>query len=126
MAAQVEACVAGDGLSCMTPIIPVRDLAVAMDHYESKLGFSKDWVHGDPPDFGSVSRDAARIFLCEGCSSSSNWMMVFHPDVDTLHAEMSAAGAHVTEPVRNMPWGVREFHVRDLDGNTIRFGGPVK
>lgn len=49
-------------------------------------------------------------------------MMVFARDVDALHAEFAGAGAKIRMAPKDMPWGIREMHVSDLDGNVIRFG----
>lgn len=43
-------------------------------------------------------------------------------DADALHAELVASGANVQgEPV-SQPWGLREFHILDPEGNRIGFG----
>jgi hypothetical protein len=42
-------------------------------------------------------------------------------DADRLHTEFRHSGAHELSDVVEMPWG-RDFSVRDLDGNELRFG----
>ena len=42
-------------------------------------------------------------------------------DLDGWHAELTAAGLPVT-PVEDMPWGMHEFALTDLDGNHVRIG----
>lgn len=110
-------------LSSPRPILNVRDLQDSFAYYRDQLGFEVDWEHGDPPDFGSVSRGDAIVFLCEGCQGTpGGWMMVFARDVDALHKEFSATDAKIRMTPKDMPWGIREMHVSDLDGNVIRFG----
>lgn len=46
------------------------------------------------------------------------------PDVDAWRARMQADGLPVTD-VDDMPWGIREFTLRDPDGNNIRVGRSV-
>jgi len=41
----------------------VRDLKSSTDFFTSKLGFAVDFVYGDPPFYGQVSRDNARLAL---------------------------------------------------------------
>jgi hypothetical protein len=41
----------------------VRDLKASTDFFTSKLGFTIDFVYGDPPFYGQVSRDNARLAL---------------------------------------------------------------
>jgi hypothetical protein len=47
-------------------------------------------------------------------------------DVDLLHADVLAKGAGVRQPPANYPWGSREMHVEDPDGNVLRFGSENK
>jgi catechol 2,3-dioxygenase-like lactoylglutathione lyase family enzyme len=114
-------------ISSARPIFNVRDLAATQRYYRDALGFQLDWEHGDPPNFASVSRADAILFLCEGCQASAGaWIMVFARDVDRLHEEFRDHGASIRMPPQNMPWGIRELHVTDLDGNVIRFGTHIE
>jgi predicted lactoylglutathione lyase len=49
-------------LSSVAAQLFVRDIRVSCDFY-SKLGFTVDFVYGDPPFYGQVSRDNARLAL---------------------------------------------------------------
>ena len=46
-------------------------------------------------------------------------------DADRLAEEWRAAGVEVTEP-QDFPWGKHEGSHTDPDGNTIRFGSPLR
>ncbi len=114
-------------LSCPRPIFNVHDLKAAEAYYRDALGFEIDWEHGAPPDFASVSRANAVFFLCEGCQGNpGTWSMVFAKDVDALHEEFQGQGAAIRMPPKDMPWGIRELHVSDRDGNVIRFGTGIE
>lgn len=117
-------CAAGDdGLSCAVPIFNVRSLRASQSYYRDVLGFKVDWQHGEPPDFGSVSRGRSVIFMCQGCQGNpGTWVMLFAPDVDRLHGEFVSKKAIIRMPPTDMPWGLREMHVSDPDGNVMRFG----
>ena len=50
-------------------------------------------------------------------------------DADTLHAEYAALGLPGEGiprlgPIKDEPWGMREFHLVDSDGSILRFGTP--
>jgi catechol 2,3-dioxygenase-like lactoylglutathione lyase family enzyme len=45
-------------------------------------------------------------------------------DADALHAELHAEGFTIEGPPRDEPWG-RQFNVRDPDGHSIAFLGPI-
>src|SRR5687767_5116423 len=105
-------------LACARPIIRVDSLRAAQAYYRDKLGFKVDWDHGDPPNFGAVSRGDYQVFLCEQCQSGAGaWSMTFTKSVDKLHDEFVKRGAIVKMPPTNMEWGLRELHVADPDGN---------
>jgi len=38
-----------------------------------------------------------------------------------LYEELLAKGAHIPAPPVSQPWGLREFHVMDPEGNVITF-----
>jgi len=114
-------------LGCPRPIFAVSELEPALAYYRDQLGFRIDWKYGDPPDFASVTRSQTTLFLCEQCqgTAGSGWLWVFARDVDKLHRELVAARASVAMPPTDMPWGVREMHVRDRDGNVLRFASEI-
>jgi hypothetical protein len=125
----------------ITPILNVSDIAASMAWFQ-KWGWKKLWDWGTPPTFGGVGSDDHGIFLCLGAQGGrgkgSNtttftvdgdemadkgvWMSVFVDDVDAVHKMCVAAGLDVTFPPTNMPWNVREFHLRHPDGHVFRVG----
>ena len=46
-------------------------------------------------------------------------------DIDALHAEVKGRGAELIKPLRDEPWGMREFGVRTVDGHRMMFGQPL-
>jgi catechol 2,3-dioxygenase-like lactoylglutathione lyase family enzyme len=110
-------------LTAPRPILNVHSLKASQAYYRDKLGFKVDWDHGDPPNFGQVSRGDFALFLCEQCLSAPGaWSMTFVANVDKLHEEFARRGAIIRQPPRDEPWGLREMQIADPDGNVIRFG----
>ncbi|MEO8698496.1 MAG: glyoxalase superfamily protein [Kofleriaceae bacterium] len=127
LAALAKTCTKDAELGCPRPIFSVRDLHASQAYYRDSLGFKIDWEHGDPADFGAVSRADAQIFMCQGCQGTPGaYAWVFARDVDRLHADFVEREAIVRMPPTDMPWGVREMHVADRDGNVIRFATPIE
>lgn len=123
MAEAAKACLHDAEISCPRPILTVADLAASTRYYRDKLGFKLDWEYGEPPGFASVSRGDGVLFMCEGCQGHPGaWVMLFVRDVDKLHDEMKKRGASIRMAPTDMPWGLREMHVGDPDGNVLRFG----
>ncbi len=46
-------------------------------------------------------------------------------DAGALHAEYAARGVEFARQVDNMPWGSREFVVKDCDGRLLAFGANI-
>ena len=109
-------------LECIIPILRVENLAASIDHYVKVLGFRKDWDWGDPPDFGSVSRDNFSIMLCEGGQGEfGTWLWIGVEDVGKVYEEYKGSGASILMEPTNFPWA-REMKVEDLDGHVLRIG----
>ena len=123
----------------LTPILNVSDLARSFTWFQ-QLGWSKAWDWGDPPVFGAVRSGACEIFLCLNGQGGSGrgqntltfgprgderadrgvWMSVWVEDVDAVHRRCVEQDIEVTWPPTDMPWGVRELHVRHPDGHIFR------
>jgi|SRR5262245_77323 len=48
------------------------------------------------------------------------WMPVWVEDVDAVHKTCVEARLEVTLPPSDMPWNVREMHIRHPDGHVFR------
>ncbi len=128
----------------LTPILNVSDLQESFAWFE-RLGWKKSWDWGDPPDFGGVVSGDSQIFLCQDCQGGRGrgtvektfgpggddaadkgvWMSVWVDDVDAVHARCIEQDLEVTWPPTDMPWGVREMHVRHPDGHVFRISRGV-
>ena len=96
---------------------------------------------GSLPTFGAVGPGKeVCIFLCQGAQGGRErgantttfqkdgdeegdkgvWMSVWVDDVDAMHKHCVAAGLEVTFPPSNMPWKVREMHIRHPGGHVFR------
>jgi uncharacterized glyoxalase superfamily protein PhnB len=47
-------------------------------------------------------------------------------DVDAAYKHCVAAGLEITFPPTNMPWNVREMHLRHPDGHVFRVGRGIE
>jgi catechol 2,3-dioxygenase-like lactoylglutathione lyase family enzyme len=50
-------------LSSTSAQLFVADIKASRDFYTDKVGFTVDFVYGDPPFYGQVTRDHARLAL---------------------------------------------------------------
>lgn len=129
----------------LNPILNVADIQESFAWFE-KLGWQKGWDWGDPPTFGGVRCGDCEIFLCQGgqggrgrgdrpmtfgmeggeTADKGVWMSVWIDDVDAAHTRCVEQGIEVTWPPTDMPWGVREMHIRHPDGHVFRISQPSK
>jgi catechol 2,3-dioxygenase-like lactoylglutathione lyase family enzyme len=115
------------GFHGVTPVLRVNDLDASLDYYVRVLGFKQDWRDDDGNSFASVSRGRCHLFLAVGDQGNpGSWMWIGVSDVDVLHEELLRNGARVRHPPANYPWGSRELHVEDPDGNVLRLASENK
>lgn len=113
------------------PILFVRDVTAAASFYMTQLGFTRDFLHGEPPFYGSVSRDAATLHLrfvaqpnfAELAAREESLILatIEVDEVAALFAEVTARRVECPQPLVAHPWGGTDFHVRDPDGNVVSF-----
>jgi catechol 2,3-dioxygenase-like lactoylglutathione lyase family enzyme len=115
----------------------VADIKASCDFFTSKLGFAIDFVYGDPPFYGMVKRDHARLcmrLVCEpvfvGDIRQREHLLSASITVDTAAEikqllEFQSAGVSFHQGLKKEPWGARNFIVLDPDGNLILFAGPA-
>jgi uncharacterized glyoxalase superfamily protein PhnB len=118
-------------LKSIVPILFVRDVPTTAAFFRDKLGFEIDFLYGEPPFYGAVSRDEVCIHL--RCVHQPNFAdlaarevslilaSIEVPDVQALFKEFEGRGAEITQQPTHQTWGGTDFHVRDPDGNVISF-----
>jgi uncharacterized glyoxalase superfamily protein PhnB len=105
------------------PELPVADVERAQQHYRDTLGFEIGWLYPSK-EIGAVSRDNVVIFFRKReapFEPAIHW--VFAEDVDVSYEELTSSGANIVDPLEKKPWGIRQFTVKDLDGNVFYFHG---
>lgn len=111
----------------VTPVLRVDDVEKSIEYYVGVLGFKLDFRDDDGSSFASVSRDQCHLFLSVGDQGNAgSWMWIGVSDVDVLYEEIRDKGARIRNPPSNYPWGSRELHIEDPDGNVLRFGSANK
>ena len=115
----------------ITPVFFTTDIPGTLAYYEDKLGFACLGTWHDPPVYAIVARDERAIhFRCAEPPTANPdkyeeelldaYLSV--EDVDALYAEYAAKGVEFTRKLDVMPWGAREFVVKDCDGRLLVFG----
>jgi catechol 2,3-dioxygenase-like lactoylglutathione lyase family enzyme len=118
------------------PQLFVADIGASCEFYTKKLGFTVAFTYGEPPFYGQVFRDGARLNLRhldepairpelqdrEHLLSAS----IALDDAKPLFLEFQSAGVAFHQLLKTEPWGARTFIVRDPDGNLVLFAGQAQ
>jgi catechol 2,3-dioxygenase-like lactoylglutathione lyase family enzyme len=129
----------GEIVMKIVPVIKCSDLRRSLAFYTEVLDFEKKWPgQGDELALGVVDlvRDGAEIQLSRhsGDGVFGSLCRVFVDDVDERYMTFRQRGLDTTKcpesPIHTAPvnqtWGLREFALRDPDGNNLCFCAPVK
>jgi predicted enzyme related to lactoylglutathione lyase len=118
--------VADHPIQRIVPILPVHDLARAMNFYR-RLGFSAEsYQNGDGYAFlkrnGLELHLTASEMLLDNHNPCGVYFYLSIGSAAALEAEFRAAGASILSPLAPREWKMNEFVLSDPDGNLLRFG----
>jgi len=115
----------------------VADIKASCEYYTTKLGFAVAFTYGEPPFYGQVKRDSARLNprcvsepVFAGDIREREHLLSASMSVDSaaelrqLFLQYQAASVDFHQSLKQEPWGARTFIVRDPDGNFLLFAGP--
>jgi catechol 2,3-dioxygenase-like lactoylglutathione lyase family enzyme len=112
-------------------VVFVADVARSAALYRDSLGFSIDFLHGNPPFYSGISRDGATLHLrfvhkpviTQALRENESLLAAFIrvENIKALFEEYKAHGAPLVGTLRREPWGGPAFTVRDIDGNWLCF-----
>jgi uncharacterized glyoxalase superfamily protein PhnB len=126
--------------SSIIPGYRYRNAPAAIEWLEKVFGFERHAVHegenglilhaeltlgngmimlgsGKDDESGSGFKSPAELGGIETCS-----LYIVVPDADAAHARAVAAGANVTTPLHDTPYGSRDFTVKDPEGHSWYVG----
>jgi len=116
----------------------VANIETSCDFYTSQLGFAVSFAYGDPPFYGQVMRDKARLNLrlvSEPVFAgdirerehllSATITVATADEIKQLFLSYQATGVRFHQTLKKEPWGARTFVVVDPDENLILFAGPA-
>lgn len=122
-------------LTASAPVLLVKDVVAAANHYRDAMGFGYERFWGEPPNFVILNRDGLQVMLRQADDpkhvvphwtvADKLWNIYFWvSDVDALYREFRARGAKIDYELCEQPYGCREFGTQDLDGHDLGFGQP--
>ena len=120
------------GVLGVIPVVKVDDLDKALDFYTSALGFHETFRWGDPPFYAGVSIEVpdqatqSALHLNQTADEPGRGeLYVSVDDVDAAFSRVQAAGVAIEVELKDQPYGMRDFSVRDPAGNFVTVGQPT-
>ena len=115
----------------IAPQFFTTDIPRTLAYYKDKLGFECVGTWQDPPVYAIVARDEHAIhFRCAAPPTANPdkyadelldaYFLI--EDADAFYSELAPKGVVFTRGPAKMPWGSREFVVKDCDGRLLAFG----
>jgi catechol 2,3-dioxygenase-like lactoylglutathione lyase family enzyme len=113
------------------PQLFVCDMERAIVFYRDRLGFTVEYLYGEPPCYGLVSRDGVGLNLRHVDApvfdpSSRDREMLLSANIPVegiagLFRDFESAHIDFAQRLQHQPWGTDDFVVRDPDGNLLCF-----
>ncbi|MEM7577531.1 MAG: VOC family protein [Planctomycetota bacterium] len=115
-------------ISNAAAVFPVSDLDASLRYFVEVLGFEEDFRVGD---YAGIKHGGCCLHLSAHTNpntgeSGTGSVYVFCDEVDAYHAEITRRGAAADGPPQTYDYGMRDFIVRDPDGNQLSFGAPAE
>jgi catechol 2,3-dioxygenase-like lactoylglutathione lyase family enzyme len=119
------------------PVLKCRDMKESISFYTRVLGFEPEDPEANlsSPVINLKKGDAEiQLSVLSGDGAFGSAVNVLTAGVDDLFKTFAERGLDTSRmkesPVHQGPidqsWGMREFYVTDPNGNTLRFGEPIK
>jgi uncharacterized glyoxalase superfamily protein PhnB len=109
---------------CVATIFHVKDVEEAIRYYTDVLGFTVDFRYND---LAGMEYNTVMIYLSgpkQGLKKAvgEGSVYIFCDEVDDYYQSVSGKGAKTEITLDDRPYGMRDFAVSDLDGNSLTFG----
>lgn len=120
-------------MGCLSPLLAVRNMKQTIEFYKDTLGFKTGMVFpdADNPEYADVSKDGMVLMFIpaknvgigseERLGIGVNLYMEIDGDIDGYYAELKSKGVKIAVEIKDEPFGIRDFTIKDIDGYQLTF-----
>ena len=107
-------------------IFHVSNLSKALDFYSRVLGFGIEFRYGTPETYAGLSWRGVHLHLSSAYPHKNNTghgnIYIHCDEIDRLYEKFDSAGVEFYSRIDDREYGMRDFAIKDPDGNQIGFG----
>jgi len=111
-------------------VFHVSNLENSIMFYTENLGFSVDFRFGEPPTYAGMSLGNVCLHISSAYPYKNNTghgnLYIMFDAVDGLYEKLVTAKVEFYCPIGNREYGMRDFAIKDLDGNQIGIGAEIQ
>jgi uncharacterized glyoxalase superfamily protein PhnB len=114
---------------CASAVFQVSDLAASLKFYTEVLGFDEEFIYGEPARYAGVKLSDVIIHLNAFANGDDRIgkgaLYLFCDEVDAYYSTLKERNVEITSPLNSTPYDMRDFQIKDIDGNLLCFGCPT-
>jgi uncharacterized glyoxalase superfamily protein PhnB len=117
----------------ISPMLAVRNMKQTIEFYKISLGFKMGtaFPDADNPEYIDLSKDGMVLMFIlvenvgigkeERLGVGVNIYMQIDGDIDEYYNELKNKGVKIVVDIKDEPYGIRDFTVKDIDGYKLTF-----
>lgn len=110
-------------------VFHVSSFAKSLEFYTRILGFAIDFKFGSPETYAGLSWKGVHLHISSSYPYKNNTghgNVYFHcGDIDQLYEKLADAGVEFYSRIGDREYGMRDFAIKDPDGNQIGYGASL-
>ena len=125
-------------MGVISPTLAVRNMKQSIEFYKNSLGFRMGMAFpdADKPEYADLSKDGMVLMFIlaenvgigneEKLGIGVNIYMQIDGDIDEYYNELKGNGVKIAVDIKDEPFGIRDFTVKDIDGYKLTFNQVSK
>ena len=111
-------------------VFHVSNLEKSISFYTRKLGFNVDFKFGEPSSYAGLSLGDVCLHISSEYPYKDNTghgnVYIMFSEVDDLYNKLVSEKVSFYSPIGDREYGMRDFAIKDPDGNQIGIGSEIR